>query len=348
MILLLGVLAVGLSGCGGTQTYSWPGLAVSGETAFLAFNQYIAAINIKDGTQIWKYPEAADSTLMFYSNPWMDSKGNLAAGSYNGSVVFLNAQTGKLIWKFDGGKTKIYGPVLETSDSLIISSEDGNLHFLNPADGTPQRTIKMGGSSWGMMAADAQRIYIATLEHWVYALNASTGASLWSYDTGTSIAGGVTLAGDKLLVGTFGKTVVVLEAATGKELKQLDADGWVWGAPTVNGDVAYYADLAGSVRAVSLADWKDIWPPIKLGKPITTKIVLYQDMLLVGTDDGKVYALSTTDGTQKWVATFEVGVHGAMVISGDRLLVTLGSGTSPLAAVSLVNGSIIWKFEGVK
>jgi eukaryotic-like serine/threonine-protein kinase len=356
LVVLLATLALGLSACGGPTTYSWPGLAVSGETVFLAYNQHIAAVNVNNGTQIWKYPGEPDSKLMFYSNPWIDGQGNLAAGSYYGSVVYLKAQTGELIWKYEGGNTKIYAPVLETDNKLIASSEDGNLHFINPADGSLIRKISIGQSSWGAMAADARTIYVATLEHFVYAFNIVTGEKQWQYDAGTSIAGGVTLAGDKLLVGTFGKQVVELDAATGAEIRKIDADGWVWGAPVVDSGVMYFADLAGVVRAVSLEDGKELWrvAPGKTltdttpGKPITNALLVNNGRVILGSDDGKVRALSASTGSQLWEASFEGGVHGAMAILGDKLLVTLASGSYPLVALSLDNGALVWKFEGVK
>jgi outer membrane protein assembly factor BamB len=344
VLVALGVL---LSACGGVQNYSWPGLTVAGETAYFAYSQHIAAINVRDGQQIWKYPNEVDSTLMFYGNPWIDAQGNLMAGSYYGSIVALHADSGQLLWKYTGAKTKIFSPLLETPEGVIASSEDGKLHFLNAEDGTLKQEINLGQSSWGPMAADAQRIYIGTLGHWVFALDAKTGAKIWGYDAGTSIADGVTLAGDKLLVGTFSNSVLALDAATGALLWKADADGWVWGAPTVDGNVAYFADLAGSVRSVSLADGKIIWRTT-LGKPITTKIVLSGGKLFIGSDDNKVRALSLSDGAQKWEVTLEAPVHGTMAVAGDRLLVTLSGGTYPLAALSLENGSLLWKFEGVK
>jgi eukaryotic-like serine/threonine-protein kinase len=348
-ILSLCVMTMSLTACGGVQTYSWPGLTVSGQTAFLAYNQTITAINVETGQLVWKFPDPVDNTMMFYSNPLFDTRGNLSIGTYEGVIVQLAPQTGTLLWKKETGKTKIYSPVLELKDSLVVSSEDGNLHFVNPSDGSIRRSIDIGKSTWGKMATDGTKIYIATLEHWVFALDAATGQTAWSYNAGTSVAGGVTLADGKLLMGTFGSRVIALDAATGALLWETPADNWVWSAPIVDGGTAFFADLAGIVRAVSLADGKKIWS-VSVGKPVTSQLVFSDGVLFVGTDGGKVHALSSSDGSKKWEATAidPGGVHGTMVAAGDRLLVTLTGGTTQLEALSIKDGSILWKFEGVK
>jgi len=348
-LLLVSLVSAGLllTACGGTVTHSWPGLAVRGDTAFFAYNGNIAAIQVGNGQQLWKYPDAADTTLMFYSNPWVDSQGRLTAGSYFGPVVQLDSATGRLLWKFDGNKGKIFGPLLEDQQNLIASSEDGKLYFLNSTDGSVRRSIVLGKASWGSMAGDGKRIYLATMEHEVFALDEASGTTVWSYDAGTSIAGGLTLAGNSLLMGTFGGNVIALDATTGGLLWKTPASGWVWSAPVVVGDQAFFADLAGTVRALSLADGKILWS-VALGKPVTMQLVSSEGVVFVGSDDGKVRALSLADGAQKWEATLEGGAHGTMALAGDRLLVTVAGGPSPLVALSVGNGSILWKFEGVK
>ena len=55
-VLVAALAAVLLSGCTGRAglTNSWPGLTSDGETAYLASGQYLYAIRLSDGREIWR------------------------------------------------------------------------------------------------------------------------------------------------------------------------------------------------------------------------------------------------------------------------------------------------------
>ena len=57
-VLVVALAAVLLSGCTGQAGLrnSWPGLASDGETVYLASGQYLYAVNLEDGKEIWRYP----------------------------------------------------------------------------------------------------------------------------------------------------------------------------------------------------------------------------------------------------------------------------------------------------
>ena len=53
------ILSVLLSACGGDAFVpsGWSGLAVDGDTAYVANNQYVYAVRVSDGVQIWRHPQ---------------------------------------------------------------------------------------------------------------------------------------------------------------------------------------------------------------------------------------------------------------------------------------------------
>ena len=54
----------------------------------------------------------------------------------------------------------------------------------------------------------------------------------------------------------------------------------------------YYAGLDGAVYCLDRSNGEVIWSHI-LGRPVPASPVLYRDLLLIGSTDGKVYALAT-------------------------------------------------------
>ena len=63
--------AVFLSACAGgaVRGMSWPGLTADGKTAYLADGPFVYAVNLSDGTELWRYPDKRSSQLVFYSTP---------------------------------------------------------------------------------------------------------------------------------------------------------------------------------------------------------------------------------------------------------------------------------------
>jgi outer membrane protein assembly factor BamB len=343
-VFLLAVLPLLLAGCVASPNQSWAGLTVKGKYAFLAHNRYISAIDLDSGQQIWKYPETADPKTLFYNNPLITSGGDLVAGAYNGVVVKLDSASGVEKWKMEGDGAKIIAPLMEgPGGDLIASSDNGNLLVID-AGGSLLRQIDLGHAvSWGAMAADSKRIYIATIDHMLIALDLSTYEQAWSVDLKFSISGGVTLSGGKLIMGTFGNKVVAIDPETGNELWKVSADGWVWEAPAVDGNTVYAADLKGTLQAISLQDGSSQWK-VDLGSPIQAAPVVADGMVYLATTDGKVRAFSTADGAPKWQQTLEGGVFGTLCVAGDKLLLTVKGSAYQLAALSTANGTISWTY----
>ena len=345
-IAVLGLLSLTLAACSATvANQSWPGLTLQGSMGYVAHNRFVSAVNLATGQKAWQYPEKADTKLLFYGDPLIDSKGDLVAATYNGSVFKLNAASGALEWKHDGDGEKILAPLVEApGGDYYASSESGDLLIFDPAAGTLKSKIHLGKAvAWGAMALDAQRLYIATIEHKVYAVDFQSGKVVWSIDADGAIAGGVTLSGGKLYVGTFTGQVLALDAQTGKTLWQAKADGWVWQAPVAAGDTIFATDLKGTLRALSAADGSPAWNK-SLGGPVQAAPAVDSGTVYIGTTGGVVRAYSAADGTQKWEQTITGGVFGTLRLFSGKLYITVSGTKYQLAELAPDSGAIVWTY----
>jgi outer membrane protein assembly factor BamB len=343
LLALAGLLA---SCAGGAPNKSWAGLAVQDDTAFLAHNAFISAVRLDTGQKAWQYPpEKGDLTVLFYSDPLIDSNGDLVAAAYNGSVVKLNADTGTVIWSMEGNGSPIIAPVAEGPDgTYYASSEDGGLLLIDPATGDLRERIDLGkASSWGTMAVNGDRLYIATIEHRVLAYNFESGEIEWSVDLGASIAGGVNLVDGMLVVGTFAKNVVALDPQSGATLWEAETDGWVWQAPVVLEEALFAADLGGVLRSLSLADGLPLWS-IKLADAIQAGPAVQADKIFVADTKGTVHAYSVEAGIPAWESDLEGGVFGTLRLAGGKLLAVVNGGKYQLAALQPESGAVIWTY----
>jgi outer membrane protein assembly factor BamB len=343
LILFAGLLAA----CsGGAANKSWAGLAVKDDMVFLAHNAFISAVHLDTGQKAWQYPpEKGDLTVLFYSDPLIDSSGDLVAGAYNGSVVKLNAANGAVIWTLEGDGKAIIAPIAEGPDgAYYASSEGGDLLVIDPAAGTIRNRIALGkASSWGTMAVNGDRLYIATIEHQVLAVDFESETIAWSVDLGASIAGGVNLVDGKLVVGTFADRVIALDPQTGDMLWEAETDGWVWQAPVAADGALYAADLGGVLRSLSLADGAPIWNA-QLTAAIQAGPAVEGETVFAGESKGMVRAYRTDAGTQKWEQKLEGGVFGKLQLAGGKLLVVVNSGPYQLAALHPESGAVIWTY----
>jgi outer membrane protein assembly factor BamB len=75
--------AILLSSCTGRAglNNSWPGLATDGETAYLASGQYVYAIDLSNGKEIWRYPEKGGTSIQFVAQPVIAPDGTVVIGS---------------------------------------------------------------------------------------------------------------------------------------------------------------------------------------------------------------------------------------------------------------------------
>src|SRR3990170_1901831 len=79
-LLTLAILTILLSGCAGggaTTASSWPGLTLDEETAYLAYNTFVYAIQLSNGSLKWRYPSEANRTASFYADPALSPDGQL-------------------------------------------------------------------------------------------------------------------------------------------------------------------------------------------------------------------------------------------------------------------------------
>jgi len=345
-IAVLGLLSVMLAACSASvSNQSWSGLALSGNMGYTAHNTFVSAVNLATGQKAWQYPDKADTKVLFYADPLVDSKGDLVVAAYNGSVIKLDSASGALKWKHDGDGAKIIAPLVEAPNGdYYASSDSGNLLIFDSGTGALKTKIHLGKAiAWGAMAVDAQRVYVATIEHEVYAVNFQSGKTDWSLDVGGSIAGGITLVDGKLYMGTFTGKVIALDAQSGQTLWDVKADGWVWQAPVAAGDSIFATDLSGTLRALSPADGAPQWNQ-KLGAPVQAAPAVDGGLVFIGTTAGTVRAYSAADGTQKWEQTLAGGVFGTLRVFGGKLLITVNSTKYQLAALAPDTGSITWTY----
>jgi eukaryotic-like serine/threonine-protein kinase len=347
--LLLLLAAVLLSGCsGGYQTSSWPGISVSDQTIYMASGQQIFAINAANGLELWRYPEKASATIHFYAAPVLTPDGQLIVGDYGHTLYSLDPQTGLENWRFEESKYGFIASPLVTEKGIFASTNGGNLYALNfEGQVMWNKSLDSQHSVWAQPVADADCncIYVASMDHHIYALDAETGEKMWATDDlGGSIVGQPALSEDGILyTGTFGEQIVALNKDTGLPATDpFTTDGWVWSGPALADEKLYFGDQVGNFY---LLDTKDgLTPASKVEGTeaiISTPLVL-TDTVYVTTQGGSLL-LFGRDGALKGKQKFDGQLLGPAVAAGDLILLAPLNSDYMLIAVN-AQGVQQWTF----
>ena len=177
-------------------------------------------------------------------------------------------------------------------------------------------------------------------------------------------AGGV-VGGDTLYIGTRAGDVRALNIDSGttrrsfqllsKETqpgflgeREVEVRSSVYGTPLLHDDTLYFGSYHGVLYALSTPNLDIKWDE-PIGAHIVGSPTLAGDVVLVGADDGKVYAFDQeADEQQRWTATerwaFQTGnkVWSSPIVANGVVYAT--SLDKNLYAVSLEDGSKLWEF----
>lgn len=350
MVLLLSVL---LSGCSASamRTNSWAGLSADAETAYLANGSFVYAIDLKNGSQLWRYPaESADAKEAYFATPVLTDDGQLliASAGANHSLTSLDTANGTANWTFSGAVAPWLGAPVVVDETIYAPNSDGSLYALD-LNGNALWQKEIGGALWAQPISDGEMLYITSLDHNVYAFDMSAQKVAWSVSVKGALPGGATLdeAGN-LYVGSFGSNVVRIDTVAQKIAWDSEIAGWVWDAPAVDGDLLYAGDLQGNFHAFNIDNGSEAFNTIPLNAPITGTPLVLDDFIVVGTEGidenntGKAYAIDRS-GAVVWQQTVTGKLYTAPVASGDLILFAAMEADAPLVALDH-DGRQVWQF----
>jgi outer membrane protein assembly factor BamB len=362
LILLFLVSGSLLSACSGGQVAeSWSNMTLgpNNETVFLAAGPHIYEINLSNGTEKSRVPAKASKTT-FYAPPALGEDGQLLIGGYD--FIFYNLKPGaeQLNPIFSEAADRYVAGALVHSGNIYAPSSDGNLYALD-ASGNLRWKFEAESAIWGTPVLDGNTLYISSMDHRIYAIDADRGTLLWkSDDLGGAMVARPTLGPDGLLyVGFFGtkgdrldkgSKLVAVDAANGAPRWNTPTKGWVFASPLLHEGVLYFGDTEGYFYAVSAVDGAVRWqiqPDTSSNRSISSAPVVIDDTVYFASKAGTLYAVKTSDGSMLWNKPIGGEIYTDLTLAGDMLLIAPIRAESALVAVDL-NGNQKWAFAPAK
>lgn len=255
----------------------------------------------------WKWYEAPIATR---AQPVV-ANGRLFVGSMDGVMYARNASTGASLWAINAG-SPIRHSAGVMSDTVVFTTHAGYTLALDAATGSLKwKTLTGSGSTAPLMDGSLGRVYAASSDGTMSALNLSDGSRIWQYDSGGPILTSPSLSvdGQTIFAGNENIYAIAVNAANGSEIwrTRLQGQSLAERYPVVSGSAVIYRsqplyffhvllqegdqvmDQAGALSASWAADWANVRPRII-------------DYLTATPSKQTFFVLNASDGSSRGVA----------------------------------------------
>ncbi len=355
-----------LSGCtaGAGSASSWPGISTDGEKGYFAFGSEVYALDAKNGTLIWRFPASPDTGTQFFAAPAV-SETQVFAGSYNNTLVAIDKNSGSEKWTFTQAKDRFIASPLAVGEQVFAPNADRHLYVLNTS-GDLLWSFKTAGPNWTKPISDEQFVYLASMDHFLYALNLdyssdvlavdTTGSRtlvekpVWSVDLGTAVVADPVITNGKILVATIDGKLYCVDSVTGEiTWKFEDGDQYnsIWGSPVVTDEAIYFGNEDGELFAVSPDTGKALWPaPYEAGGEMIASGIAIDGGAMFVNQQGKVFSINAAK-EPKPVVTLDTVIYASPKVAGANILLAPATKEKLFMAIDL-SGNEVWGFTASK
>jgi outer membrane protein assembly factor BamB len=247
---------------------------------------------------------------------------------------------GKVLWSYAPGF--VGGPELTAvQESLVVKNPGGQLTVLRASDGKIVWATKAGLlASYGAPSANSELVFVGSQPGRVEGLSLTTGGTVWSTEVTGNVESPPVLYPNGLVAVTTKGYIYVLQPGSGLV---------IWSRPFVIGiqtpTIApdHLLVSAGStLYALDLENGRMLWE-FHAGSRITTRPVVIDNRVVVGTDQGILHVLTAADGVELWRYQAP-GTLMAAPTAGDRILYVPDQ-SGRIAAISMDRMTVLWDYQ---
>ncbi len=362
LFALLATLTVLLSACAAPPATNWPGLSTDGELIYFASNSHVYIVQSQSGTEATanisgqisplRFPLEADAKMSFYAPPALTADGLFVVGSAASSghaLYAADASTGSIRWSFETAKPWLGGALI-VDDAIFAPSGDGTLYSFDMAGNKGWEKNLSKHALWTTPVSDGTSIYLATLDHMLYAIDAASGTVAWEKELDNGIIGSPAIVEDTLYVGTLSGNLYSIDTSDGSSNWMKPLEGSIWGTPGFGDGTLYIGTVfgrTGKFYALEAATGAVKWFKDEEGSIVAGPLVLEQQVIYV-TELGRVQSLDTTSGAPKWQDNFDKNKIYTAPLLVDETIVIAPMGSQFLMVAYDVNGAKKWTFTPAK
>lgn len=207
-------------------------------------------------------------------------------------------------------------------------------------------------------AGDGSRVYAASRNGRVYALDPANGRELWQVDLDVELSAGPGVGGGLVVIVSSDGEVITLEATDGTERWRTTVDGESLATPAIASGNVIVQTVDNRLRAIDAYTGAERWTLIKdmplLTMRGTTSPVILGSNVVTGFDNGRLVAVDIDSGDIEWETLLAppsgrsdlerlADIDGAIAAVGQDLYAAGYQGR--IAAVAAESGQLLWASE---
>lgn len=292
------------------------------------------------------------------------STGFRGDAAHTGASAARGPQDGwRLAWRLRADGPVRSSPAIDGA-SVYCGDGGGVLRAVELATGRERWRFQAGGAVDGSPAVSGGLVYATSRDGVLHALDAASGALRWSEAFGPDLAfswdwdyllSSPTVVGGRLWVGGGDGVVRCLDAATGRVLWKAATGGRVRSSPACADGRVYVGSMDGHVHALDAATGASLWKADTEGlrldsaaagfdrRSIVSSPAVALDVVLFGSRDGRVYAVSAADGSRLWSVDHRVSwVIGSPAVHEGAAIVGSSDGRF-VHSVEITSGRELWR-----
>lgn len=360
-VLLSSILL--LVGCAAAPTRGWSGPAVSDNVLYVGtIGGEVIALDVSGDqpSQMWsetlESPGAGgflacsariSTPMSTYGTPAM-GEDKVYVGGYDGYIYSFRIDDGSMS-KFDTGGAIVGSPIV-ADETVFVGNSDGKFYALNlnlsPKWPTP---FKTGAKIWSTPAVDNGVVYIGSSDHKLYAIDTESGREIWHFETQGAILSTPLVVDSTIYIGSCDNNLYAIDAGTGEEKWAFEAENWFWTEAFFYNDEIWVGCLDHKVYAINAQNPEDFRVVLETQGRVRTPPVLMENLnlILVGSEDGNVYAIDPQEKSYHVLYPFEAPVLAPLYADQEKgiLYVHAQNSSHTLYAIEVETGKQLWSYK---
>jgi len=194
---------------------------------------------------------------------------------------------------------------------------------------------------------DGEKVYAGNISGAMIALDKKSGAEIWRYQTGKAIYGTAASENNLLVFTSADSAIHCIDINTKKEIWKIKTGNALVSVPAIENGIVYVGSSDGIFRSIDLNTGDLLWENKEIVGYVETKPLIYDNKIIFGAWDSKLYALDKNTGKLDWTwegpfkhtlyspaACWPVAAAGKIFIAApDR----------NISAIDAKNGKTIWR-----
>jgi outer membrane protein assembly factor BamB len=292
--------------------------AIVGGTVFVGSQKgELIALSLENGSVYWKF---STGSPIGESSPAYGS-GVVYIGDYGGWLNALNASDGKKLWAFKTNGEIKSSPVV-IGDRVLIGSYDENLYCLSARNGSLLWKFKTNGPVHSTPGIADGMAFIAGCDELFRAIRISDGKEVFNVSSGAYTGASPALRAGSAFYGTFDNEVLGVSLAERKiawRYEHPQRKFPFYSSAAVTSERVVIGGRDKMVHGLTLAG-KAAWTFATRAR-VESSPAIAGGRVFVGSNDGRFYVLSLTDGAKLWEFDAGAPLSASPAIASGRIVI---------------------------